>query len=225
MNSKKNQKNIFGNKILLNILLIIGAGLAFLILLFLFLNVYTRHGQNVIVPDLHELQVNEARTLLKSKGLKIEVIDSIYRKEAVPGSIIEQTPKAKNKVKEGRAIYLIIYAQNPQQIAVPGLVDYSERQAIALLNSLGFDDIIIEEVPSQYQGLVISVEYRGKRLNAEEKIPAGSPLKLVVGSGAAIDSLSMNQEYIVSPENVRRESRDSTRHTTDRESNMDESFF
>ncbi len=224
MNSKKNQKSIFGNRIFLNILIIIIAGIALIVLTFLFLNVYTRHGQNVVVPNLQGLQVGEANSLLKSKGLHIEIIDSIYRKEAVPGSIIEQTPKANNKVKKGRAIYLTIYSHNPQQIAVPGLVDYSERQAVALLNSLGFNQIAIEEVPAQYSGLVLSVEYRGRRLNPEEKIPAGSPLKIVVGSGEVIDSLTADDEYIVAPENVRVEPQQ-TEDTEVEESNIDESFF
>lgn len=224
MSTKKNQKSIFGNKIILNIFIIIGSGIALLVLVLLLLNIYTRHGQNVIVPNLHGLQVEEAKSLLRSKGLKAEIIDSIYRKEAVPGSVIEQSPKASNKVKGGRAIYLTIYSQNPQQIAVPELIDYSERQATALLNSLGFNQVSVETMPSQYSGLVLSVEYRGRRLSAEEKIPAGSPIKLIVGSGVLEDSLSVNDEYIVAPENVQK-STESTSETSVEQSNIDESFF
>jgi beta-lactam-binding protein with PASTA domain len=77
-------------------------------------------------------------------------------------------------------------------VAVPGLVDYSVRQATALLNSLGFNNITIKEVPSQYAGLVLRVEYRGKQLAPEEKIPAGSPLQLVVSSSSSTTTDSLN---------------------------------
>jgi len=35
-------------------------------------------------------------------------VDSIYQRNAVPGAIIDQTPKAGNKVKQGRSIYITI---------------------------------------------------------------------------------------------------------------------
>lgn len=227
MGAKKNKKsisaykNILGNNILLNLLAILGVSVLLIILTLLFLNVYTRHGQNVIVPQLQGLQVREAEAILKSKGLDIQIVDSIYKKDAVPGSIIDQTPKPNNKVKKGRDIYLTVYAGSPQQISIPELVDYSARQAIALLNSIGFTQITIEEVPSQYHGLVMSVEYRGKKLLPEEQIPAGSPLKLVVGSGFNNDSLNMEREYVVSPGG----GRTATDSTGNNKSKIDESFF
>jgi beta-lactam-binding protein with PASTA domain len=160
---------------------------------------YTRHGQNVVVPTLEGLQINEASTILHAKGLHAEIVDSIYRRDAVPGAIIDQTPKAGNKVKKGRSIYITIYSRTPQQVSVPGLVDYSTRQAVALLNSLGFTQLTMEKIPAEYSGLVVAVKYRGKTLSPEEKIPAGSPLTLVITSGIGTDSLSMDDEYIVPP--------------------------
>jgi hypothetical protein len=78
-------------------------------------------------------------------------------------------------------------------------VDYSTRQAVALLNSLGFTQISIQEVPSEYSGLVMAVEYRGRALLPDEKIPAGSPLNLVVSSSTLADSLGVNDEIIIAP--------------------------
>ena len=224
MSTKPVIKNFLGNNILLNIVAIGVVAILLLILTLLFLNVYTRHGQNVVVPQLQGLQEEEAEAMLKSKGLDIMVVDSIFKKEAVPGSIIDQTPKPNNKVKEGRDIYVTIYARNPQQISVPGLVDFSTRQAIALLNSIGFTQIAIEEVPAQYSGLVMSVEYRGKKLMPDEQIPAGSPLKLVVSSGMVDDSLNMNREFVVSPGQVR-SIPDSVQRTPSQSSSIDELFF
>lgn len=199
-NRKQTGKTIFGNKIVKNLLMIMASGLLLILLTLLFLGIYTRHGQNVEVPTLEGLQLNEASTILKAKGLQAEVVDSIYRRDAVPGAILDQTPKAGNKVKEGRSIYLTIYSRTAQQVSVPGLVDYSTRQASALLKSLGFNQLYIEETPAEYAGLVVAVKYRGKTLLPDEKVPAGSPLTLVVTTGARSDSLHVDDEYIVAPQ-------------------------
>jgi hypothetical protein len=94
---------------------------------------------------------------------------------------------------------------------------------------MGFDQLSIEKVPSQYDGLVIAVEYKGRTLRANEKIPAGAPLTLVVGTTQLSDSLNIDNEYIISPQdNV-----DSGNHTQSpnrvlKENNstkIDDSFF
>lgn len=189
MSKKKfDKKPILGNSLLKNLIAITICGIALILLVMLFLHVYTRHGQNVVVPDLEGLQVEEANVILTAKGIHAEIVDSIYRDDAIPGAILSQVPKPNNRVKEGRSIYVTVYSKSPKEVAVPGLVDYSVRQATALLNSLGFNNITIKEVPSQYAGLVLRVEYRGKQLAPEEKIPAGSPLQLVVSSSSSSSS-------------------------------------
>ena len=197
MSKKQDKKPFLGNSILKNLTMIfITAGLL-VILTLVFLHLYTRHGQNIVVPKLEGLQMNEANTILNAKGLHIEIVDSIYNRDAVPGAILDQTPKANNKVKEGRSIYVTVYSKNPQQVIVPGLIDYSTRQAMALLNSLGFTQISIEEVPSEYSGLVLAVEYHGRPLAPDEKVPAGSQLNLVVSSSQLADSLGVDNEIII----------------------------
>ncbi|MBZ4675293.1 MAG: hypothetical protein JG772_983 [Dysgonamonadaceae bacterium] len=229
MNIKSPLNKMLGDSIWKNFLAIIVVALVLLILLLFYLRVYTRHNQNIYVPKLEGLQIEEASSILKSKGLNIEITDSIFRKDAVPGAIIEQTPKPNSRVKTGRNIYVSIYSKNPQQISIPELADYSLRQAEALLSSMGFDQLSIEKVPSQYDGLVIAVEYKGRTLQANEKIPAGAPLTLVVGTTQLSDSLNIDNEYIISPH----DSVDSGNHTQSpnrvlKENNstkIDDSFF
>ena len=91
---------------------------------------------------------------------------------------------------------------------------------------MGFEQITIEEVPSEYKGLVRAVRYRGKALQPEEKVPSGAPLTMVVGSGIQSDSLNMDREYIVSPERdrpVRQEQRSEP--SSQEGARVDESFF
>jgi beta-lactam-binding protein with PASTA domain len=187
MGKKQPKKKTLGKSILINLLAIVAVGVALIFLILAFLQIYTRHGHSVAVPNLEGLQVAEASAILRSKGLRTEIVDSVYQRNAVPGAIIEQTPRANNKVKEGRAIYITVFAQNPPQVTIPNLTDYSTRQAISLLRSMGFTQLTIAEVPSQHAGIVMSVEYRGRILTGTEKVPAGAPLKLTVSRSMAND--------------------------------------
>ena len=221
MSKNQAKKPFFGNNILKNLAMIIITGGLLVILTLVFLHLYTRHGQNIVVPKLMGLQINEANTILNAKGLHIEIVDSIYSRDGVPGAILDQSPKANNKVKEGRSIYVTVYSKTPQQIVVPGLEDYSTRQALALLNSLGFTQISIEEVPSEYSGLVMAVEYHGRRLAPDEKIPAGSPLNLVVSSSHLSDSIGVDNEIILTPGQFE----DQNTNQSSESGQFDDSFF
>lgn len=220
MHTIKKKKGLFGNSILLNLVAIIVIGILLLMLVLFLLKIYTRHGHDVKVPKITGLQVREAVTILKSKELEYTIIDSLYRKDGIPGAIIEQTPEALSKVKKGRAIYITVYSRKPQQIAVPGLVDFSARQAEAMLNSMGFNQITIQQVPSEYAGLVISVEYRGRKLRAEEKVPIGSPLTLVVGSGLINNPMNTGEEYTLSSSETQQ-----TESSATENKNLEDEFF
>lgn len=224
MSKKAKTKKPLSDSILFNVLAIGVVGILLVILTLLFLNIYTRHGQNIVVPELQGLQASEAKAMLKSKGLTVEIVDSIYRSDAVPGSIIDQTPKPNNRVKEGRSIYITIHSYNPQQISIPDLVDYSSRQALSLLNSIGFTDIRVVEMPAQYSGLVLSVEYKGRKLLADETVPLGHPLTLVVGKIIDQDSLDFNQDNLILPSNIDRVN-NNTEGSKSSNSSMDDSFF
>lgn len=176
-------KKIIGNIYIKNLLLMIVVILVIVFGALFWLDGYTRHNQTVTVPALKGLQVEEAGAILRAANLNYEVVDSIYEKRGIPGSVLEQIPVDSSSVKEGRTVYLIVQAKAEQLVAVPDLIDYSQRQAEALLNSLGFTNIKVEEVSSDYKGLVISVEYRGLSLIGGQKIPKGAVLLMKVGDG------------------------------------------
>lgn len=158
--------------------------LVLLVVITLFgLKKYTKHDEFVIVPDVKGLQEEEAAGILKSNTLSYEISDSIFLAEGKPGAIIEQIPKEDLKVKKGRTVFLIVQAKEQQMIKIPSLQDYSQRQAEAQLNALGFNKITITEAPSRYKGIVLSIEYKGRKIEADQKVPKGAPLKMIIGSG------------------------------------------
>ncbi|SHF60434.1 PASTA domain-containing protein [Dysgonomonas macrotermitis] len=159
------------------------------------LNQYTRHNKSIEVPDLRGLQIQEVAPIIGSKDLKYEVVDSVYNKDGVPGAIVEQIPLGKSHVKEGRTIYLTIQARSEQLVAVPDLEDSSLRQSEALLRALGFSNINIVRIPSEYLDLVFGLEYKGATVKGGQKIPKNATLTLKVGDGG-ISSDSISSEEV-----------------------------
>ena len=155
------------------------------------LDSYTRHGTATIVPSVRYLSVTEASDILSRKGFRCEVIDSLFNDRVTPGVVVEQTPDAESRVKEGRTIYLTINAYSPKKVTMPTLIDGSARQAQAILRALGFTNILVEYEPSPYKDLVLDVLCNGRQVESGEKIPLTSRITLIVGMGdMPTDSLS-----------------------------------
>ncbi|MDR1883630.1 MAG: PASTA domain-containing protein [Prevotella sp.] len=197
MKKKSVTSGFFGNIYIRNMLLMIAAGIVIVIAVLFLLNIYTKHNESVTVPPVKGLQAEEAQAILEAAKLQCEIVDSIFSTGGKPGAIMEQTPKEQSKVKEGRTVFLTIRSKGIQMVAIPELKDYSRRQAEARLNSLGFNKIIIDEVPSAYAGIVISVSCKGKILSPNQKIPKGSTLRMTVGAGGE----SLEDDSIPDPDN------------------------
>ncbi len=187
--AKKEKKNIIQrfSPILISLLAMIGISLILIFITLQALDVYTKHDESVLVPDVKGSQEATAADILLKSELGYEIVDSVYRADAKAGAVLEQIPKENTKVKRGRTIYLIIQAKGKQMVSIPPLKDYSRRQAEAQLQALGFTNISIIEEPSQFKGLVIKVLYRGNELESGASIPKGSRIELVVGAGGGID--------------------------------------
>lgn len=158
-----------------------------------YLKSYTRHNDTMQVPNLKGLQAQDAKAMLASSDMKCEVVDSVYHENGVPGAILEQIPKEDSQVKKGRTIYLTVQSKDEPLAASPDLEDTSQRQAESLLRSVGFSNINIVQVPSEYEGLVIGLEYKGRTVVAGQKLPKGAYLTLKVGSGIADNTENQDQ--------------------------------
>ena len=103
----------------------------------IFLNVVTKHGEELAVPDLSNLTVEQADSVAKANDIVIDVTDSVYVKRMKKGAVYRQNPAPGSMVKSGRRISLTINAKNAKQITMPNLVGLSMRQAKAELLSRG----------------------------------------------------------------------------------------
>lgn len=169
--------------VVINLLLAVVITIGIIFGVLAWLDHYTRHNQAVVVPDVKGLTVSEAAQFFESNGLRYNVIDSVFAKDAAPGSIVELVPSAGSKVKEGRIVFITVNALTSQMATLPEVEDLSFRQAYALLKAAGFTNIEIVYKPGDYKDLAIGIETNGKLLTPGEHVPLTAPLELLVSSG------------------------------------------
>lgn len=184
-------RKLLGNVYVRNIGLMVLIVIALLAVVLFGLNIYTKHGNYVVVPSLKGMQVGDAAQKLNELDLKYEIVDSVFKKGGVPGTILEQVPKDSSKVKEGRTIYLTVQARGEEMAAAPDVVDASLRQAEALLGALGFSRISVREVEGEFENLVLGIEYKGVAVKPGQKLPKSAALVLKVGKGVSVESDSL----------------------------------
>ena len=183
MDLKKFWKETFGGFVLKNVLIAIGVIVALSWITLFCVDFYTHHGEAEVVPDLRGSTVEEAQVILASKGLRVQVIDSVYVRGKKLGTIIEQNPSPNSNIKTNRPIYVKINSRFVRQVTLPELSDVSYRQADAMLQSIGLSVGSVEYAPSEYKDLVIQVKFHGRAVLPGTRIPEGSAVVLVVGSG------------------------------------------
>jgi beta-lactam-binding protein with PASTA domain len=175
-------------KILTSRIFLKNLGLAFLITLALilitlfFIARYTNRGQNISTPDFTGLNIDEIIKIADRKDCRIEVRDSVFRTNIIPGTVLVQNPLAGHIIKPGRIIYLTLASRLPEKVEVPRLTDISFRQARVLLESKGFALGKVEYRPSEFDGLVLDQKYNGQSIPQGSRIDNGSTIDLVVGS-------------------------------------------
>lgn len=166
-----------------HLLIMLVVTVALIAALFIFFQVYTHHGQAISVPDLKGMELNQVDRMLRKQDLRFEINDSIYRADMPPGVVLDQSPKAGNKVKEGRILYLTVNSIVPPSVMVPNLKDISRRQAILILESLGLKHGTDIYVPDNARDLVHDVKINGRDVTPGTTVLKGSTFDLVLGDG------------------------------------------
>lgn len=137
MGEKKQKKGFFNHWIVRNLLICVILVVVMVVGAMVFLNVATKHNQELVVPDFSNMTVAEAEAVAAQVGMRVEVTDSVYAKRMRKGAVRDQNPAPGAKVKEGRRIALTINAINAKKVTVPNLVGLSMRQALAEIHSRG----------------------------------------------------------------------------------------
>lgn len=160
---------------------------------------YTRHGEEVEMPNLCGQSEEVATKKLKAIGLRVEISDTGYVKTLPPGTILEQSIRAGYKLKPGRLVALTINSAGSPTIALPDLTDNcSRREAESRLTAIGLKLAPVEFILGE-KGWVYGVKVNGRAVSAGTRIPVGSAVTLVVGNGETEEVFNGNDslEYEV----------------------------
>jgi beta-lactam-binding protein with PASTA domain len=150
---------------------------------YLYLPSVTHHGESIEVPDLSKKSIAEIEILINEKNLRYKVYDSTYTPNFKPLTVINQYPKAGEKVKSNRTIYIALSSMNPPGVKMPKLIGNSLKAAEMNLKSRGLILGNVRFVPNANVGAVIDQLISGKRIEAEFSISKGTVIDLIVGSG------------------------------------------
>jgi eukaryotic-like serine/threonine-protein kinase len=158
-------------------------GVALILLLIIWLNVYTRHGQSRPTPEIRGLTIDEARHVVDKNRMKLQIIDSVYTAYVPRGCVAEQTPLPGHRVKKGRTIQATINAFNPEMVAVPDLVGLPRRQALSLIETAGLQIGQLNYVSDLTVDFVLRQTLHGREVSPGDSVQKGMVIDLVLGRG------------------------------------------
>jgi eukaryotic-like serine/threonine-protein kinase len=156
---------------------------------YIYLPNVTNHGDSLTVPDLMGLPSQKLDSLLEGYNLRFEINDTSYSEDYKPLEVIRQFPKAGSVVKPGRKIFVSINRIHPPTVPLPGVVEQSLINAVAILksNELRLGRVIYQ--PSPFSDLVLEMQVDGIKMEAETRIAKGTVVDLIVGDGAGPNDL------------------------------------
>lgn len=173
-----------------NLLAMVAVVVALVAAAWIGLDVYTRHGEAIAVPDVRHKPMTEVRRMLEEKGLVVAVADTGYVKSLPADYVLEQNPVSGELVKRGHVITITVNASRTPTIALPDIIQNSSlREATAKLKAMGFKVGLPHYVEGE-KDWIYGVTVNGRFVATGDRVPVDAEVVLQVGSGmtAADDS-------------------------------------
>lgn len=143
---------------------------------------YTRHGEEIIVPDFVGRNCDSVLEQYKD-DFNFILLDSVYTYTLPEGSIYQQDPLPNSNVKRGRNLYYVKVSDAPEKVIMPNLRNLSLRQAMVSLKANGLKVSELEFVDHFAKNAVVDQKYKGEVIEPGTEIIKGSEIKLIVGYG------------------------------------------
>lgn len=149
---------------------------------FMYLDKFTRHGDEIEVPDL--MGQNFVETVEKFDGVfTFILLDSVYVKDFPEGAVFQQNPEPGSKVKQGRNVYVVCTSISPELVAMPNLRNLSLRQAMVHLEQVGLKTEKLEFINYFARNAVVEQRVKDVVVEPNEEVVKGTGITLVVGLG------------------------------------------
>ena len=168
----------------LNVLVFIGLFLLFSIVILFSLKKITKWGQSSVIPNIVNMDIEEAEDKLDAVNLDYEIKDTVYRKDLKDGTIIEVQPASGLEIKSGRTVFLVISSKRPPMVEMPNLVGRSSlRFAKIELESRGLLVGNLSYIPSTEKDAVLAQKIGNTEIKGGTQIPKGTTINLTLGDG------------------------------------------
>lgn len=143
----------------------------------------TNHGEYLTVPSVVGKKTDDAIKFLESKGFDVAIQDSVYTDTAKMGIVLKQLPDPNSTVKINRVVYLTVNRVTLPLVDVPSLQGKTLNYALEILkrSHLLLGDTTFK--PDFMMGSVLEQSFKGSPILSGAKIPWGSKVDLVIGSG------------------------------------------
>ncbi|MBQ8760787.1 MAG: PASTA domain-containing protein [Bacteroidales bacterium] len=186
----------------LNLLIIIALVIIIIEVAFFSLKGYTRHGEEILVPDFIGLNCDSILEKY-SDDFNFIMLDSVYTRTLPEGSLFQQDPHPNSKVKKGRNLYYVKVSEAPEKVAMPNLRNLSLRQAMVLLKANGLKVAELKFVNHFAKNAVVDQMFNGEIIEPGTEIIKGSELKLLVGYGVDDKKTHLPNLLTMKKENVK----------------------
>lgn len=161
-----------------------GIVIGLMLLLLQYIKFSTNHGEEITVPSVAKLTVEQAEEKLDAADLEYVLLDTTdYNPDYPKFSVVKQDPLAGAKVKSGRKIYIKINSSGFTAVRIPNLIEQTLRQAEPSLKSIGLEVGEITYKPYIGKDMVLEMSQNGKELKPGDKVLKSSKIDLVVGDG------------------------------------------
>jgi beta-lactam-binding protein with PASTA domain len=153
------------------------------------LGVITNNRKYLKVPSVVGKNTTEAIKILESQGFDVLIQDSVYTDTAKKGIVLKQIPEQSSTVKINRTVILTVNRVTLPLVDMPALQGKSLNFALEMLkrSHLKLGDTIFK--PDFMRGSVIDQIFRGDKITSGTKLPWGSYVDLVIGSGLQGDPI------------------------------------
>ena len=186
----------------INLLIIIALVIIIIEVAFFSLKGYTRHGDEIVVPDFVGLNCDSVLEQY-SDVFNFVMLDSVYSKSYPEGSFYQQDPLPNSNVKKGRNLYYVKVSEAPEKVVMPNLRNLSLRQALVSLKANGLKVSELEYVEHFAKNAIVNQYFNGNVIEPGTEIIKGSAVKLHVGYGRDDKRTHLPNLLTVKKENVK----------------------
>ena len=146
---------------------------------FLVMPLLVGRGEEVLVPNICDMTLDDATAQLKDAGLEGVVVERRFDQIIKEGNVIIQEPLPEARVKKGRIINLTV-SLGPETIKVPFLNGIGYEQSVSIIRRLG---LVIAKIDSAFSDSIEPGRVIGTSPEAETSVKKGDSVVLILSKG------------------------------------------